>query len=276
MRDCPGAGEIRWQAQGRRHRSRRASGCRFHSGRSDARLLLRGDSPEPFLVGGKEKLKMSLQALEAWPSWLEELNEDVAVKRRIAIRNGTYVILNSKGGRLDSLNYQAILDALQSYGRKFETVPFGDVPNLDPVVDARPLAATYIPDEGGVDAREVLESVVAAARGRGVTFLDDMITGWNRNGDRATSVVTAAGDVIEADRFLVAAGAHSGALLNDLSDGDRSMPPVLAGKGIAMTCESSASGISHVVRTPNRAGDAVCTWFPATERSTWARPTTWR
>src|SRR4051794_25431431 len=53
---------------------------------------------------GRTKLELSSQALEAWPAWLDELNADLADDRRLAIREGTYVLYNSSGGRLDSLN----------------------------------------------------------------------------------------------------------------------------------------------------------------------------
>lgn len=203
---------------------------------------------------GRVKLELSSQALEAWPTWLDELNADLADDRQLAIREGTYVLYNSSGGRLDSLNYRAIIDALQTYGRKHEILPLGEVPNLDPATNARPLEAVYLPEEGSIDARAVLDRVVEVAGRRGVTFIDDQVVGWHRDGGHVTAAVLASGGTVAGGRFLVAAGASTRAVLADLEDPAAPMVPVFAGIGTAVTCEATASGIAHVVRSPNRSG----------------------
>src|SRR5215510_14619686 len=48
---------------------------------------------------GKEKLDLSIRALDEWPVWLDKLNSELPAERQLAARNGTYVILNSRGGR---------------------------------------------------------------------------------------------------------------------------------------------------------------------------------
>jgi glycine/D-amino acid oxidase-like deaminating enzyme len=203
---------------------------------------------------GRTKLELSSQALEAWPTWLDELNADLADDRHLAIREGTYVLYNSCGGRLDSLNYRAIVDALRTYGRKHEVLPLGEVPNLDPSTNARPLEAVYLPEEGSIDARAVLDRVVEVAGRLGVTFLDDQVVGWRRDGGRATAAVLASGEDVAGGRFLVAAGASTQAVLADLEDPAAPMVPVFAGIGSAVTCEATTSGLAHVVRSPNRSG----------------------
>jgi glycine oxidase len=203
---------------------------------------------------GKAKLDLSIRALDAWPSWLEELNADLPDQRQLAITEGTYVILNSRGGRLDSLNYQAIIDALEAYGRSYESVPRGEVPNLNPSVESRPLAAVYLPEEGAIDARHLLDAVVSVASRHGVTFIDDEVIGWKQDGSRARCAITESAGEISADRFLVAAGARSNFVLHDLAEDSAPLPPVVSGKGISVTCRSTSSEIANVVRTPNRSG----------------------
>ncbi|WP_193241700.1 NAD(P)/FAD-dependent oxidoreductase [Streptomyces phaeolivaceus] len=223
-------------------------------------------------AAGQAKLDLSIRALEAWPDWLDAINAELPPDRRLAIRNGTYVILNARAGRLDSLNYHAIVDAATRYRQRFEHVPSGDVPHLKPGVDARPLSAVYLPDEGSIDARQVLDAVVSVARRAGVVFLDDTVAGWKRNGDRIGSVVTESGAEIQADNFLVAAGAASHSLLTELNESAESaegaaMPlqPVLAGKGVAVTVRGTGSGAEHVVRTPNRAGGCGLHMVPGSD-----------
>lgn len=205
-------------------------------------------------VTGKAKLEISLRALQAWPAWLDGLNQELPAERRLAIRNGTFVILNSKGGRLDNLNYQAILDAARCYGQTLEDVPLAEVPGLNPSGDARPIQAVYLPDEGSIDARSVLDAIVSVAGRNGVTFIDGDVVGWQQDGGRATCAVTRSGELIHADRFLVAAGSRSHSVLMELADESAPLPPVMAGKGLAVTGRDNATGLRHVVRTPNRAG----------------------
>ncbi len=200
---------------------------------------------------GRAKLELSLQALKAWPAWLDDLADD----QQLVIREGTYVLLNSCGGQLDSLNYRAIVDALASYGRKYEVLPLGEVPNLDPAANARPLEAVYLPQEGSIDARAVLDRVVEVARQRGVTVIDDSVVGWQQEGGRAQGIVLrSSGETLSGGRFLVAAGAFTPAIVEGLKDTAAPLMPIFAGVGVAVTCKATSSGLRHVVRTPNRSG----------------------
>lgn len=206
---------------------------------------------------GKAKLEMSLRSLEEWPTWLEQLDDESPGHQRLSIRPGTYVILNARGGRLDDLNYDAMLDALCRYDRAFQDVPQADVPGLRPAIDARPFRAVYIPDEGSIDARDVLDALSHAANRRGVTVIDELITDWECSGDHVLAAVTRAGERIYADQFLIAAGTGSGRLMRMLAGTERVAPLVLCGAGTAFTCRPGMLGIDAidaVVRTPNRAG----------------------
>ncbi|MPY63914.1 NAD(P)/FAD-dependent oxidoreductase [Streptomyces spongiae] len=215
---------------------------------------------------GKAKLEISIRALEAWPAWLDALNSELSPTRRLAIRNGTYVILNNRAGRLDSLNYNAVIDAAIQYHQKFERVPFGNVPHLKPGVDARPLDSIYLADEGAIDARQVLNAVESVANRSGVVFLDDTVVGWKRKNNQVSCAITASGEEVQADRFLVAAGVASRSLLADLAESS-AMPlqPILASKGVAVTSRGTGSGGEHVVRTPNRAGGCGLHMVPGSD-----------
>lgn len=214
---------------------------------------------------GKAKLELALEALEMWPAWLDELNAELPESRQLTIREGTYVLFNSCGGRLDSLNYRAIVDALLLYDRKHECLAYGDVPNLDPAMNARPLEAVHLPQEGSIDARAVLDRTVEVAGRRGVVFVDDRVVGWRQAGAKATEVVLASGETVSGGRFLVAAGAATNAVLADLTDPAAPMVPILSGIGVALTCEATPSGLQHVVRSPNRSGGCGLHLVPGDE-----------
>ncbi|ANY05787.1 NAD(P)/FAD-dependent oxidoreductase [Pseudonocardia sp. HH130630-07] len=203
---------------------------------------------------GRVKLELSLQALEEWPAWLDGLNDELPDERELAIREGSYVLLNSYGGRLDSLNYRAIVDAVCGYGRKFEILPLGEVPNLDPAVNARPLEAVHLPEEGSIDARAVLDRATEVARRNGVTIHDDSVVGWQQQRGRGQGVLLRSGEALSAGSFLVAAGAFTPAIVQDLKDPAAPLMPILSGVGVAVTCQATSSGLRHVVRTPNRSG----------------------
>ncbi len=203
---------------------------------------------------GRAKLEMSMRSAEEWPAWVEQLNEESADHRQLSIRPGTYVILNGKGGPLDDLNYAAILDALRRYGRAFDDVAPTDVPGLRPAIDARPFRAVYIPDEGSIDARDVLDALTSAAKRRGVTIVDELVTGWEQAREHVLSAVTRDGRRIAAGQFLIAAGTGSARLMRMLTGGERLAPLILSGVGTAFTCQHRMLGIDAVVRTPNRAG----------------------
>jgi glycine oxidase len=203
---------------------------------------------------GREKFQLALKALEMWPSWLDGLNEQMSGDKRLSITDGTFIILNSQGGELDNLNFSAIQDAARGYDQKLELLRGGCVPGLTPAGATRPLQTMYLPNEGSIDAREVLSAVASVASRMGVTFLDETVTGWKQSPTRATSVVTNSGGEVHADSFLVAAGAHTYSLLLPLEDKAAPLPPVLAGKGLAVSCRDPAIGFRQVVRTPNRAG----------------------
>lgn len=203
---------------------------------------------------GRAKLEMSLRSLEDWPSWLDELNDELPGDRRLSISPGTYVILNGRGGRLDDLNFAAILDALRRYGRHFQDVDQADVPGLRPAIDARPFRTVYLPEEGAIDARDMLGALGYAADHRGVTTIDECVTDWQRRGDHVLAALTQSGQRIYGDQFVLAAGTGCRGLMRTLAGRERTAPLMLCGVGAAFTCRQPLLGIEAVVRTPNRAG----------------------
>ncbi len=137
---------------------------------------------------------------------------------------------------------------------------------MKPGVEARPLEAFYIQDEGAVDARQVLEAIVYLANRNGVVFLDDTVVELKQEISHIKCVVTASGEEIHANRFLVSAGSESRSLLEDLADFEEiPLQPIMASKGVAVTAQRTGSGPEHVIRTPNRAGGCGLHMIPGNE-----------
>ena len=79
----------------------------------------------------------------------------------------------------------------------------------EPAVNPEVWGAALFPDDGTIDAVQLIEALVTAARRRGVTFrLDTAVHSVEGRGGAAT--VRFDGDRIEAGRAVVAAGAWSG------------------------------------------------------------------
>ena len=64
---------------------------------------------------GQAKFEMDVQALRMWESWLNQINDEQPEQGEIHIQQGTFVVLNSKSGWLDSHNYETIKKVLKGY-----------------------------------------------------------------------------------------------------------------------------------------------------------------
>ncbi|MEH1017290.1 FAD-dependent oxidoreductase [Micromonospora sp. CPCC 206060] len=203
---------------------------------------------------GQAKFQICRDALDRWPTWLQELKDasGVADLDR-SLSQGTTVLLNAKSGHLDDENFAALQAALAKFDEPFEEISPADVPGLDPLAEARPLRAIHLPREGAIDARAVLDAMQTAVTTLGVTVIDAEVTGFDVREDRVHGVHLADGGSVFGATVLLAAGAFSGPLTEVLGPG--AVPAMFAGKGIAVQTQRRAEpGFQHVVRTPNRSG----------------------
>lgn len=203
---------------------------------------------------GLAKLRLCREALDAWPGWLEDLAEEAAEPGLPGyFRPGTFVVLNTRSGRLDEDNFHATRAELAGAGEPYEEVEPRDIVGLDPVPGARPLRAMFLRREGAVDARRVLAALGRAAGRYGVLGVPVEAESLLVTEDRVTGVRLAGGGVVSAGAVVVAAGAFSGRFLGVLPPG--AVPPLLSGVGISVeTRRVRPPGFEHVVRTPNRSG----------------------
>jgi glycine/D-amino acid oxidase-like deaminating enzyme len=204
---------------------------------------------------GRAKFELTRTALDRWPSWLEELKQasgDPDLDRTYT--QGTTVVLNTKSGLLDDMNFRALEAALAEFDEPHEEIDPYDVPGLLPLPEGRPLRALHLSREGAIDARAVLRGLEAAAANAGVTVLDAEVAEILTQAGRVAGVELSDGCTVGADAVVLAAGAFSGALTRVFEPG--TVPAMYAGRGIAfLTRRTDDSGFRSVIRTPTRAGN---------------------
>ena len=207
---------------------------------------------------GRAKFELGITATRLWPEWLTALHAAAegaggTVEPTAMIRDGTFVILNTRSGGLDDMNFDVMLGALDSYNERYELVDPSDIPGLQPVRDHRPLRAAYLPGEGSLDSAGLLQLLRAASSS--VTYLNDVVSGVSVADGRVTAVTVSTGE-LEAGRFVFAAGAATQDLIDMVPGLGERMPPLYAGRGVAAVVEPEAGTAlpSSVIRTPTRSG----------------------
>lgn len=201
----------------------------------------------------KAKFEMGLNALKAWPNWIDSINQYGNYNLHLA--NGTYVLLNSKSGVLDSKNFLAMKQALKNYGQVYEEISPEDVPNINPTDAARPLQAIYIPDEGYIDPISVKGSLKNILHlNFKVKFINSKVQKIIYSNFSADGICLEDNEVISGNKIILTTGAHTQFLINDIPEIKHSIPLTLAGAGYALLLKTQQKNIQHVIRTPNRAG----------------------
>lgn len=168
------------------------------------------------------------------------------------INTGTYVINNNAADDLDDENFEAIAQALEDFNEPYEYVSARSIPNYLPHQAQRAVRALFIPGEGWVNPRLMLEKLdMVLARQPGVRFLDAAVQRLRHESGTITGVVLNDAQVIQADKFVLATGASAWDLL-ERSSLDIGMQRVFYGVGVSLEIASPDSPHTHCIRTPNR------------------------
>ncbi len=201
------------------------------------------------------KFKLAQKALKLWPSWIEQINAHLDPIDRIKIRPGTFILLNTKSGRRETENYLAIRKTLLDEQELFEDVEPSEIPGLNPVDDARPLKSLYLPNEGFVNPTQLLLALEKILNKTGhVTFIDDTANQLLLDGYQVIGTNTQSGNTIHAAQVILAAGAYTQKLIDQIPELVHRIPKIMAGTGCAIHLEFDNNQFEHVVRTPLRAG----------------------
>ncbi len=204
---------------------------------------------------GLNKFKLAQKALKLWPQWLKQINDHLDPVDRLSIKPGTFVLLNTKSGQRETENYLAIRQALLNEQESFEDVEPREIPGLNPVDDARPLRALYLPNEGSLNPERLLLALEKVLHKIGhVTFIDEMATQLLLEDHQVIGAKTQSGNSLYASQVLLAAGAYTQKLIDQIPELVHRIPKILAGVGCGMSLAFDNNPFKHIVRTPLRAG----------------------
>ena len=201
------------------------------------------------------KFKLAQKALKLWPSWIEQINAHLDPIDKIKIRPGTFILLNTKAGQRETENYLAIRKALLDEQELFEDVEPPEIPGLNPVDDARPLRSLYLPNEGFLNPERLLLGLEKVLRKIGhVTFIDDTASQLLLDTHTVIGTKTSLGNIFHASQVLLATGAYTQRLIEQIPELAHRIPKILAGIGCGIILQHDNNQFKNIVRTPLRSG----------------------
>lgn len=201
---------------------------------------------------GRKRFEIGVEAHSHWDKKISDLRAYSDTPDALKTTDQTYIILNSIGGELDSENFSAILEALEIYQKPWKEVDPGEIPAFNPRPDCRSFRAICLPDEGAINARNVLTALEKQAQEIGVVIIDNMVSQVTSVNGKVSGVKLFDGTTIAAEIIVVAAGAHSESIVLTASP-DISLLPTFPGLGLGILAKrSQGEAFSSVVRTPNR------------------------
>ncbi|RLU90511.1 FAD-dependent oxidoreductase [Streptomyces griseocarneus] len=202
----------------------------------------------------RAKFALAREAARLWPGWLDRLAEATRGNPApVKIKRGTLVVMGARTTGDGARSMRAIRDAAEEHGEPFQDVdPYG-LDFLEPEQGEQPVDALYLENEAAVDARQVLAALDAAASALGVTRVADEAASLTITGDTVTGIRLSSGEDITAGAVVLAAGAATARLIEQLPAG--SVQPMLSGTGMALeTRRVRGPGMPYVVRTPTLVG----------------------
>jgi glycine oxidase len=209
------------------------------------------------------RFELSHQATQMWPKFEEEIIAvggsnlpkacgSCQVLSGGCYDRGTYIVNNTAADDLDDENYDAIVAALEMFNEQHSHVSPKDVPNYMPEQRYRATRALYIPNEGWLNPRIVIEKLDKIVRlSPQVEFIEAHADRLTAKNGLLSGVVLDDGRIVEGDNYLLATGATVTDLLAK-SDIGIEMQRVFYGVGTSIEIKSKDYPHTKCVRTPNR------------------------
>lgn len=214
------------------------------------------------------KFNIAKQALKMWPSWIEQINSKLNFAEKLTINPGTFVILNAKAGKREDENYRAILDALKLYQESYEEVECSDIPGINAIDTARPLRSLYLPNEGALSPKRLLAALEKVSLQNGnITFLDDCVTKILFDKNKIIGIQTKSMGSLKASQVILAAGAYSQTLIEQIPSLTNRIPKILAAPGCSLILKVDSHQFTSTVRTPVRSGSCGIHILPYDQKS---------
>jgi glycine oxidase len=165
---------------------------------------------------------------------------------------GTYLINNTAADRLDDINFNAVVKALNDFDEPYQEVDPGSIPNYIPEERYRAVRAIYIPNEGWLNPRLTMDAVDSALSSFScVNFVDEEVESIVKQGSLIDHVRLIDGTKITGDKFMLATGATSTDLLAK-SNLELNIQRIFYGIGVSLEIKSPEYPHTKCIRTPNR------------------------
>ena len=165
---------------------------------------------------------------------------------------GTYLINNTAADDLDDRNFQAVEAALREFEEPYQRLDPADIPGYQPEQRYRATQALYIPSEGWLNPRLVLEALDAALLSSPhVELVASDAARLVAGTGGIQHVELQDGRRIEGDKFLLACGARVSDLIV-ASRLDLRIPRIFYGIGVSLELSSPEFPLQRTIRTPNR------------------------
>jgi len=183
-------------------------------------------------------------SLKRWPSFASELEAESGMSLDYS-SFGTLIVADDRDAT-EALRrgYQFQKDQ----GYPVDWLSGAEALEKEPFLSPRVVAAVSVPEDHSVDNRKLLQALVAAINAHGGDIREQTAVEHLDFSSKQIRVETAAGDIHEADRIVVAAGAWS-AGISGLSEAIR--PPVRPVKGQILELKMvDPFALNHVIRGP--------------------------
>lgn len=196
------------------------------------------------------RFRMNRAATRMWPEWIEAINQ-ASGGPPLSIKQGTYVIHNGRTNEMDDENFAAIVDALRQHDEPFQDVDPREIRGLRPTTEGRAHRAIYIPGEGSLQPAALL-AALERSFGPNVEIIDDTATQIAARDGGVKELRTARERTLTAPQLVLACGAHTQGLIDQIPEVARRVPRLFYGIGIAMVLRTRGQAPERVIRTPNR------------------------
>ncbi len=196
-------------------------------------------SPGPDASDEESLVPLSHESFKLYPQFISSI-ESASGRPTYFARQGTLHAFFGPHAEAESEKMSA---AYRRAGLPLELISVQDARRLEASLGTSARSAAWLPEEGVVDPRALMEALVAASRSRGVEIrADSPVTSIVRQGARCEGVV-AGGKKVSAGCVVVAAGSFTGGI-----DWLARYAPTRPVRGQMVAMRGLSPGIRHVMR----------------------------
>ena len=198
-------------------------------------------SPAPDTAKDIPLLPLSRESLRIYPDFVRAV-EQTSGETTGYTRNGTLQLFSGPEAERER---DALLAEHKRLGLAAESISAGAAREQEPSLDSAARALAFLPDEGAVDPRLLMDAVAGAARRRGVEIrANSAVTSlWQEQG---RCVGVCADRKIAAQHVILAAGCFSGEVDQDLA---RRCVPTRPVRGQMLALKRGGFGLQCVLRS---------------------------